>query len=142
MRAANSHLASATLLTELQVYMGCDGSLYAFSLFLPTIVKEMGYKSTHAQLLSVPPYAVAAVMTVTIGFIADKTLMRGTYHHPLSQMRLTFIRLLQHGNGSSRRHRLQHAPWIWQSSHPVWWHVPRRPRHLSLHRQHNHMDGQ
>ena len=64
--------------TGMIVYMGCDGSLYAFSLFLPTIVKEMGYKSIHAQLLSVPPYAVAAVVTVTIGFIADRTRMRGT----------------------------------------------------------------
>jgi cyanate permease len=61
------------------VYMGCDGSLYAFSLFLPTIIKGMGYKSTHAQLLSVPPYAVAAVMTITIGYIADRTRKRGKY---------------------------------------------------------------
>jgi MFS family permease len=57
--------------------MGCDGSLYAFSLFLPTIIKGMGYKNTHAQLLSVPPYAVAAVMTITIGYIADRTGKRG-----------------------------------------------------------------
>jgi hypothetical protein len=26
------------------VYMGADGSLYAFSLFLPTIIKQLGYK--------------------------------------------------------------------------------------------------
>jgi hypothetical protein len=68
----------------MMIYMGCDGSLYAFSLFLPTIVKGMGYKSIHAQLLSVPPYAVAAVMTVTVGFIADKTRMRGGYSIYLS----------------------------------------------------------
>lgn len=37
----------------------------------------MGYKSVHAQLLSVPPYAVAAVMTIFIGFLADRTLKRG-----------------------------------------------------------------
>ena len=63
--------------TGMIVYMGCDGSLYAFSLFLPTIIKEMGYKSIHAQLLSVPPYAVAAVVTITVGFVADRTGMRG-----------------------------------------------------------------
>jgi len=57
--------------------MGCDGALYAFSLFLPTIVQQMGYKSIHAQLLSVPPYAVAAVVTVTVGFVADRTGKRG-----------------------------------------------------------------
>ena len=37
----------------------------------------MGYKNVHAQLLSVPPYAVAAVMTIFIGFLADRTRKRG-----------------------------------------------------------------
>ena len=60
------------------IYMGCDGALYAFSLFIPTIIKELGYKSTKAQLLSVPPYAVAAVITITVGFVADRTRMRGS----------------------------------------------------------------
>lgn len=59
------------------IYMGCDGSLYAFSLFLPTIISGLGYKSTMANLLSVPPYALAAIVTVTIGWIADRTRQRG-----------------------------------------------------------------
>ncbi|KAI1614587.1 retrograde regulation protein 2 [Exophiala viscosa] len=63
--------------TGMLIYMGCDGALYAFSLFLPTIVAQMGYKSIHAQLLSVPPYAVAAVVTIFIGFVADRTGWRG-----------------------------------------------------------------
>ena len=44
-----------------------DAPLYAFSLFLPSIISALGYKSTKAQLLSVPPYAVAAILTITIG---------------------------------------------------------------------------
>jgi nitrate/nitrite transporter NarK len=59
------------------IYMGCDGALYAFSLFLPTIINQLGYTSTTANLLSVPPYAAAAIMTVTIGWIADRTRQRG-----------------------------------------------------------------
>jgi sugar phosphate permease len=60
------------------IYMGCDMPLYAFSLFLPSIVKQLGtYSSVHAQLLSVPPYAAAAILTITIGFIADRTKQRG-----------------------------------------------------------------
>jgi hypothetical protein len=51
--------------------------LYAFSLFLPTIVKQMGYTANTAQLLSVPPYVCAAVLTIAIGFIADRTKQRG-----------------------------------------------------------------
>ncbi|GAB7357232.1 hypothetical protein MBLNU459_g8212t1 [Dothideomycetes sp. NU459] len=59
------------------VYMGCDGALYAFSLFLPTIISELGYTSTTANLLSVPPYAAAAMLTVLVGWIADRTQQRG-----------------------------------------------------------------
>lgn len=62
------------------IYMGCDGALYAFSLFVPTIIKNLGYQNTMAQLLTVPPYACAAVVTVIVGFVADKTRMRGTYN--------------------------------------------------------------
>lgn len=59
------------------IYMGAVAPLYAFSLFLPTIIKDLGYTSTIAQLLSVPPYAVAAILTVIIGFVADRSRQRG-----------------------------------------------------------------
>jgi len=59
------------------IYMGCDMPLYAFSLFLPTIISELGYTTTKAQLLTVPPYAAAAIMTIAIGYIADRTRQRG-----------------------------------------------------------------
>ncbi|RYP43353.1 hypothetical protein DL768_009970 [Monosporascus sp. mg162] len=62
------------------IYMGCLTPLYAFSLFLPTIINAMGYAGTKAQLLSVPPYACAALCTVAVGFIADRTRMRGYYN--------------------------------------------------------------
>ncbi|KAF2194240.1 MFS general substrate transporter [Zopfia rhizophila CBS 207.26] len=58
-------------------YMGCLCPLYSFSLFLPTILLGMGYKGTTAQLMSVPPYAAAAAMTVFIGFLSDRTKWRG-----------------------------------------------------------------
>lgn len=62
------------------IYMGCDMPLYAFSLFLPTIINGLGIAGgsvVKAQLLSVPPYAAAAALTVTIGFVADRTKQRG-----------------------------------------------------------------
>lgn len=51
------------------IYMGADCPLYAFSLFLPSIVAGLGYTSTKAQLLSVPPYAAAAILTITVGYV-------------------------------------------------------------------------
>lgn len=49
-------------------------------LWIPTksnSVYHLGYSSIRAQLLSVPPYAAAAIVTVSIGFIADRTRQRG-----------------------------------------------------------------
>jgi hypothetical protein len=48
------------------LYMGSDGPLYAFSLFAPTIIKQLGYRSTKANLLSVPIYvwAVSTILSV------------------------------------------------------------------------------
>ncbi|KAG5802607.1 hypothetical protein H9Q74_012918 [Fusarium xylarioides] len=59
------------------IYMGCLTPLYAFSLFLPTIIAGMGHAGTKAQLLSVPPYAVAAALTICVGFYGDRTRQRG-----------------------------------------------------------------
>ena len=51
--------------------------IYSFSLFLPTIIKDLGYSDVHAQLLTVPPN-VAGVITVPLfGYISDKVGKRG-----------------------------------------------------------------
>lgn len=40
-------------------------------------VADLGYKANEANLLTVPPYALAAISTVTFGYIADRTRQRG-----------------------------------------------------------------
>lgn len=62
------------------VWMGNLCPLYSFSLFLPTILGGMGYSGTTAQLLSVPPYAVAATTTLLVGYFADKFRQRGIFN--------------------------------------------------------------
>lgn len=52
-------------------------NIYAFSLFIPSIIQALGYESTKAQLLTVPPYFCAAVLTIVVGYIADRTQQRG-----------------------------------------------------------------
>ncbi|CAL1714271.1 unnamed protein product [Somion occarium] len=59
------------------LYMGSDGPLYAFSLFLPSIINELGYTATPANLLTVPVYVVACGMTCLVGWYADKKGQRG-----------------------------------------------------------------
>jgi hypothetical protein len=67
-------------------YMGCLCPLYSFSLFLPTILTGMGYSGNRSQLMSVPPYAAAAAMTVFVGFVADRTKWRGYCNMAVSLM--------------------------------------------------------
>lgn len=81
------------------VFTGCTGPLYAFSLFLPTILRGMGYEGTRGQLMSVPPYAMAALCTVAIGYTSDKTRQRGLCNIITACLGITgFIMLLSTSN--------------------------------------------
>ncbi|KIM33275.1 hypothetical protein M408DRAFT_152128 [Serendipita vermifera MAFF 305830] len=53
--------------------------LYSISLFLPTIIKNMGYKNNDAQLMTVPPYVVGCIFTISGGFLADRYKQRGVF---------------------------------------------------------------
>lgn len=52
-------------------------ALYTFGLFVPTIIVGLGYSAIRAQLFSVPPYAVAAFLTVLAAWVSDKKKTRG-----------------------------------------------------------------
>ena len=53
--------------------------IYTLSLFLPTIIRDLGYTSAQAQLLSTPPYAVAFVLTMGFAMLAEKTKLRAPF---------------------------------------------------------------
>lgn len=53
--------------------------LYTLSLFLPTIIAKLGYTAAQAQLLTVPPYAVATILTVIVAVLAEKTQRRAPF---------------------------------------------------------------
>ncbi|KAF8203119.1 MFS general substrate transporter [Pholiota molesta] len=61
------------------IYMGFDGPLYAFSLFLPTIINQ----ANTANLLSVPVYAWGCFMTCIIGFLGDRIGSRRQINYTL-----------------------------------------------------------
>ena len=52
---------------------------YSFVLFLPTIIAELGFASSTAQLLSVPPNAAACILTVLAGVLSDRARARGPF---------------------------------------------------------------
>ncbi|PGH10725.1 hypothetical protein AJ79_05316 [Helicocarpus griseus UAMH5409] len=53
--------------------------LYTLSLFLPTIIKDLGYAAAQAQLMTVPPYAVAFVLTISFAVFSERTHRRAPY---------------------------------------------------------------
>ncbi|KAL0060590.1 hypothetical protein AAF712_012593 [Marasmius tenuissimus] len=86
------------------IYCGCDMPLYAFSLFLPSIINQVcrsflhclgmvqstfelgaflishldaGFQATKANLLTVPVYVFACIITCLVGFVADRKGKRG-----------------------------------------------------------------
>ncbi|KZV75499.1 MFS general substrate transporter [Peniophora sp. CONT] len=59
------------------IYAGFDGPLFAFSLFTPTIVNQLGFNATAANLLSVPVYVWGCILTCIIGYLGDRLGQRG-----------------------------------------------------------------
>ncbi|KXN84250.1 hypothetical protein AN958_12823 [Leucoagaricus sp. SymC.cos] len=65
-------------------YCGCDMPLYAFALFLPSIINQLvvfiGFKATPANLLTVPVYVFACIITCIVNFCADRYGHRGYFN--------------------------------------------------------------
>jgi MFS family permease len=61
------------------ITIGIYTPLYSISVFLPTIVRGLGYGQEIAQLMTVPPYIVACLFTIGGGWAADRHGQRGIY---------------------------------------------------------------
>ncbi|PIL23220.1 MFS general substrate transporter [Ganoderma sinense ZZ0214-1] len=51
----------------------------SFTTFLPTIINGLGYSSTSAQVLSIPPNATGCIFTLIITYLSDKKHLRGPF---------------------------------------------------------------
>ncbi|RYP90110.1 hypothetical protein DL770_003802 [Monosporascus sp. CRB-9-2] len=61
------------------VYWGLVCPLYGISLFLPTIIRNLGYSSSKAQLMTVPIYITAAILAVFFAYISDRLGKRSPF---------------------------------------------------------------
>ncbi|KAI0378096.1 MFS general substrate transporter [Hypomontagnella monticulosa] len=61
------------------VYWGIVCPLYGISLFLPTIIRNLGYSSSTAQLMTVPIYITAAILAVIFAFLSDRVGKRSPF---------------------------------------------------------------
>ncbi|KAK6954814.1 hypothetical protein Daesc_004783 [Daldinia eschscholtzii] len=64
---------------NLFVYWGVVCPLYGISLFLPTIIRNLGYSASTAQLMTVPIYITAAILAVIFAFLSDKVGKRSPF---------------------------------------------------------------
>lgn len=52
---------------------------YTLSLFLPSIITALGYKTWQAQLLTIPPYALATILTIGYAIVSERCHIRAPF---------------------------------------------------------------
>ncbi|KAI3329765.1 major facilitator superfamily domain-containing protein [Ustulina deusta] len=60
-------------------YLGIVNTGYSGSFFIPTILNEMGYEATEAQIRTIPIFVVAAVICLGIAYTTDRLKHRYTF---------------------------------------------------------------
>lgn len=58
-------------------------------IFLPTIINKLGYTAAQAQLLSIPPFVAAFVLTMTAAVYAERTKLRAPFIIASSALAIT-----------------------------------------------------
>ncbi|KAL2005885.1 hypothetical protein VTN00DRAFT_10378 [Thermoascus crustaceus] len=76
---AKTVLTDWRLYAHYAVYFGISTPFSSLSLFTPSITSGLGYSNLQAQLMTVPPYAVAYVVTVAVSWSADHFNARGLH---------------------------------------------------------------
>ncbi|PIL34436.1 MFS general substrate transporter [Ganoderma sinense ZZ0214-1] len=73
---AKETLRDYRLYVHYLTYITISVPFSSMSLFSPTIVSGLGYEGLDAQLFTVPPYAIAFVITVMVAWVSDKYEIR------------------------------------------------------------------
>ncbi|KAJ8503488.1 hypothetical protein ONZ45_g10819 [Pleurotus djamor] len=61
------------------ILFALNSALASIAAFLPTIMQTFGHSGAISQLLTVPPYAVAAVILISFSYMSDKLQTRGIF---------------------------------------------------------------
>ncbi|KAK4864744.1 hypothetical protein LT330_001367 [Penicillium expansum] len=59
------------------MYFSCNVSFSSLPVFLPTILKEMGFTAINAQGLTAPPFFASFLATIATTWVADRIQQRG-----------------------------------------------------------------
>ncbi|KAJ5713612.1 uncharacterized protein N7483_010793 [Penicillium malachiteum] len=61
------------------MFFSCNVAFSSMPVFLPTIIKDMGFSSLHAQALSAPPYLIAFIVVLATAWASDSSRTRSPY---------------------------------------------------------------
>lgn len=53
--------------------------VYSFTATVPAVIQQLGYSSANAQLLTIPIYVFAMLMTIIFAFWSDKVQQRSPF---------------------------------------------------------------
>ncbi|KAF7305813.1 MFS domain-containing protein [Mycena chlorophos] len=76
---AKATLTDWRLCGHYAIYFGISTPFASLSFFAPSIIAGLGYTSLNANLMTVPPYAVAYVFTILVAWSADRNNSRGLH---------------------------------------------------------------
>lgn len=61
------------------MFFSLNVSFASLPVYMPTIIKEMGFSSVNAQGLSAPPYLVTTVVVLLVSWLSDKVQVRSLF---------------------------------------------------------------
>ncbi|RDW58327.1 hypothetical protein BP5796_12257 [Coleophoma crateriformis] len=57
-------------------YLSSTTGVYGFTATVPTVIQQLGYTSTNAQLMTIPVYLAATITTLIVGWLSDRIKQR------------------------------------------------------------------
>jgi hypothetical protein len=81
------------------MFFSCNVAFSSMPVFLPSIIRDMGYSATKAQALSAPPYLFAFMVVITTAYLSDRYETRSIpiiLHSLLAALGYTTIALCGH----------------------------------------------
>ncbi|KAL4980300.1 major facilitator superfamily domain-containing protein [Aspergillus desertorum] len=99
-----SVLKEIHVLLVLVILFSSGTCLFGLAYFSLSIVQAMGYSNTRTQLMTVPPYAVAFVVTMITAYIADRYQQRGVCAFATTSVALIGAALMLVGHSVALRY--------------------------------------
>jgi predicted MFS family arabinose efflux permease len=92
-------LTSPHVLVVFVIFFMIGTNLYGLALFIPSIIKQLGFDANKTQLLSVGPFAGGFFVTVFSAMLSDKYHSRGITNAIISLLAVAGYALYLAGNG-------------------------------------------